>query len=155
MSALVATAVYCILDPSNLFVAPTTGSMLIGLILVIGIACFGSNGVALNTARDLGARFAMASIYGRKAFPGAYVANTALTNWLGTFIGATFQTLVLSDTLRQPTEASMTAHKHKEGYERAADTRQSTSRANGEQMALARLSGSPKMLPIHVEKASV
>lgn len=155
LSAVIATGIYCILDPTNLFVAPTTGPMLIGLMFIIAVACFGSNGIALNTARDLGARFAMGAIYGRGAFPGAYAALTALTNWLGTFIGASFQILVLSDTLRQPTEAAVNAHKHVEGFEKAHLTRQITSRSNGDQMALGRiLSGKPNVLPVHEEKAS-
>lgn len=155
VSATIATGIYCILDPTNLFVAPTTGPMLIGLMFIIAVACFGSNGIALNTARDLGARFAMGAIFGRGAFPAGYSALTALTNMLGTFIGATFQTMVLSDTVRPPTEASIAAHKSMKAHEEAHLSRQLTARSNGDATALGRiLSGKPNGLPVHDEKAS-
>lgn len=129
-SAVLGCAIYCVLDPSNVFVSPTTGPMLIGLSFFVAVACFAPNGIALNTARDLGARFAMACIYGRGAFPGRYAALTALTNILGTQVGAMFQMLFLSDTVRPITPGAVAAHEHQVKAEEAHLERQLTTRAN-------------------------
>lgn len=64
------------------------------------ILAFAVPTVALNTARDLGGRFACGIVYGRQCFPMQYSALAALTNILGTFIGAGIQIFILSDHRR-------------------------------------------------------
>lgn len=127
---VVAIAIFCVLDPSNVFISPTSGPLLIGLTFIVAIACFASNGIAINSARDLGARFAMACIYGRKVFPGKYAALSALTNILATQVGAMFQLLFMSDTVRPPTSGSLAAHAHAMKIEEAHLNRQLTKRTN-------------------------
>lgn len=51
-----------------------------------------------NTARDLGGRFACATLYGTSCFPPAYSAIAALTNVLATLVGAGIYTYMFSDT---------------------------------------------------------
>lgn len=66
------------------------------------IVAFSGATVALNTARDFGGRLAAATIFGRIAFDHnkSYVALAALTNVLGTVIGAFIQVFWLSDHRR-------------------------------------------------------
>lgn len=130
-SAVLGCAIYCVLDPSNVFVSPTSGPILIGLAFFVAVACFAPNGIALNSARDIGSRMAMACIYGRGAFPGKMAALTALTNILGTQIGALFQILFLSDSIRPPTAGAVAAHQHQVKAEEAHLERQLTTKANG------------------------
>lgn len=61
---------------------------------------FAPTSVALNTARDLGGRFVAAIFWGRDAFPMRYAALSALTNILGTILGALIQILFLADSTR-------------------------------------------------------
>ena len=61
---------------------------------------FITGGVALNTARDLGARFACGAIYGSQCFPPKYTALAALTNILSTILGVALYTFILSDSRR-------------------------------------------------------
>lgn len=96
--------VFMILDPSNNFVSATTGPVFISLAFFAVICCYAGNGIALNTARDLGARMAAACIWGRHVFPARMTANTVLTNILGTSIGAGIQTIWLSDSVRPHTD---------------------------------------------------
>lgn len=131
-SAILALAVFVILDPSNVFIAPTTGPVLIGLAYFVAVANFAGNGIALNTARDVGARFASAIIWGRKgAFPAQYSALAALTNIAGTLVGASIQTFFLSDTVRPPTQAALAAHHATEHANEAHLQRVITAKENG------------------------
>lgn len=54
----------------------------------------------LNTARDLGGRFAAGVIWGRGAFPADYTALAALTNIAASICGAAFQFFILADSTR-------------------------------------------------------
>lgn len=99
-ATVIAIVVFSVLDPSNIFVAPAGAPFVIGFAYFVVISCFASNGVALNTARDLGGRLAAACIWGRKCFPARYTALAALTNILASLVGGAFQTFILSDTNR-------------------------------------------------------
>jgi hypothetical protein len=110
-TAFIGIAIYSILDPTNVFVAPTSGAMTIGLIFFIVIAAYGPNGISLNLARDLGSRIAVACIWkSGHAFPRNYSALTAMTNIAGILVGACIQTFILSDTIRPHTQGALTAH---------------------------------------------
>lgn len=143
---VIGIAVFSVLDPSNseapsakipsemadsgfntVFITPSSGPLLIGAIYFVCIVCFAPNSIALNTARDLGGRFAAGmsecsvsrtrsdnnlrkgAIWGSGAFPAGYSALAALTNIAGTLVGAAFQVFVLSDSNRPPTAAHVAA----------------------------------------------
>ncbi len=82
------------------------------------ITAFSGATTVLNTARDLGGRLACAAIFGSGAFTSnpKYTAIAALTNILGTFLGASLQIFFLSDHRRpvingNPGNAAMHAAK--------------------------------------------
>ena len=57
-------------------------------------------GVSLNTARDLGGRFLVLTIWGTKGAGGSYAALTALTNLVATPIAVLFYEIFLVDSSR-------------------------------------------------------
>ena len=61
---------------------------------------YGPVGVALNSARDLGGRFLVLTIWGTKGSGGSYAALTALTNLLATPIAVLFYEIFLTDSSR-------------------------------------------------------
>lgn len=135
-ATVLGTAIFGILDPTNAFISPTTGPIIISIMFVILISCFAVNGVSLNTARDLGSRFAMGAIYGRGAFQGSYCAIASLTNILGYLLGATFQTLVLSDTVRPPTAMAACNHQHQVQTEEAQLARKLENKNGGKSLGV-------------------
>lgn len=134
-SMVIAIVVFSVLDPSNIFVSPASAPFCIGLSYFVVIVCFAVNGVALNTARDLGGRLAAACIWGRGVFPAGYTAEAALTNILASIVGAAFQVFILSDSNRphihvpptvetedpstRPVATGTPPHREKEGSESA------------------------------------
>lgn len=96
--------VYSVLDPSNVFVIPTMVPVYIGLGFFAAIAAYAGNGIAYNTARDLGARFAAACFWGTGVFPSRITAEAVLTNIAGVIIGGAVQKFWLSDSIRPHTE---------------------------------------------------
>ena len=56
--------------------------------------------VSTNTARDLGSRFMVMSIWGRAASGGSYAAIAALTNIPATLCAVIFYELFLADSSR-------------------------------------------------------
>lgn len=132
-SAALGILVFQVLDPSNVFVTPPMVPIFIALGFFGAVACYAGNGIVLNTARDLGARFAAACFWGTGVFPARMTAEATFTNIVGTIIGAAIQTFWLSDTIRPPTEHAIQAHvameKEKEAHlnriltARSTDTR--------------------------------
>lgn len=103
-SAVLGAIVFSILDPANPFVGAGSGPFVIGATMFAAICGYSANGVAFNTARDLGPRFAAAVIWGKGVMPPRFTAEACLTNILGTSLGALFQILWLSDTARPVTK---------------------------------------------------
>ncbi|BEI82124.1 hypothetical protein CcaverHIS002_0212840 [Cutaneotrichosporon cavernicola] len=161
---ILGVAIYCVIDPTNVFITPSGGPLIIALTFFCVIACFAPNGIALNTARDLGARLAMACVYGRGAFPPKYTALACLSNILATQVGAMFQIMWLSDSIRPHSSGAIETHKHVLQVEEGHITRKLTARANAgyceESGPISRilstgaLSGKTKMgsAPQHIEK---
>lgn len=80
--------------------------------------------MSLNTARDLGSRFAVACIWKTgKAFPAKHTAMAAFGNIVGSALGAIIQILFLADSVRPPTEAALSLHSHKLEHDRAHEAR--------------------------------
>jgi len=98
--------IWGVLDPSNIFVLPSTAAPLIGLAYTTVIWGFAPATVATNTARDFGARLATIAIWGTQAWGGRYALISAFTSLLSTLIAATVYELFLSDTSRVVTFGS-------------------------------------------------
>lgn len=108
MNFVMGAVVFGILDPTNIFIAPTNGPVVIAIAFFLVIISFSMNGAAINTARDLGSRMAAAVYWGHPSlvFPAKYTAISILTNILGVIVGAGFQILFLSDTKRAITSGA-------------------------------------------------
>jgi len=102
VTTLLSIFVWSILDGSNFFISFTTAPILLGAAYMVMIWAFAEQTTVLNTARDLGGRLAAAAIFGTGAFTHnpRYTALAALTNIVGTSLGALFQTLFLMDSQR-------------------------------------------------------
>lgn len=129
-SAALGILVFQVLDPSNVFVTPPMVPIFIALGFFGAVACYAGNGIALNTARDLGARFAAACFWGTGVFPARMTAEATFTNILGTTIGAAIQTFWLSDSIRPPTEHAIQAHVAQEKEKEAHLNRILTARSS-------------------------
>ncbi|KAI5477885.1 glycerol uptake facilitator [Pseudohyphozyma bogoriensis] len=94
--------IHALIDHTNVFTSFTTAPFGIGLGYAVCIWAFATQTIALNTARDLGGRFAAACIYGSGAFNTykAYNAIAAFTNILGTLIGAFIHLMFIADDSR-------------------------------------------------------
>ncbi|CAO1630218.1 unnamed protein product [Parajaminaea phylloscopi] len=99
---VIGLVIWACLDAQNIFVSPTVVPFTIGLVYATVVWGFITGGIALNTARDLGARFACGAIWGSKCFPPKYTALAALTNILATFCAVAIYTFLLSDSRRPP-----------------------------------------------------
>lgn len=88
------------LDPTNFFAPAAAVPWIIGLTYGAAIWGFSPNGLAANTARDLGGRLAAIAIWGTKANGGTYAAIAALTNILATMLAYSLYEFVLKDSSR-------------------------------------------------------
>ncbi|KAI9461641.1 aquaporin-like protein [Lactarius psammicola] len=93
------------LDPTNFFAPAAAVPWIIGLTYGTAIWGFSPNGLAANTARDVGGRLAAISIWGTKASGGSYAAIAALTNILATVLAYSLYEFVLKDSSRVLTNA--------------------------------------------------
>ncbi|KAI9512105.1 aquaporin-like protein [Russula earlei] len=89
-----------VLDPTNFFAPPAAAPWIVGLTYGTAIWGFSANGLAANTARDVGGRLAAIAIWGTKASGGRYAAIAALTNIPATVAAYAFYELVLKDSNR-------------------------------------------------------
>jgi glycerol uptake facilitator-like aquaporin len=97
------------LDPTNFFAPPGAVPWIIGLTYGTAIWGFSPNGLAANTARDVGGRLAAIAIWGTKANGGSYAAIAALTNILATVSAYSLYEFVLKDSSRVLTVAGKEA----------------------------------------------
>ncbi|KAK7036137.1 aquaporin-like protein [Favolaschia claudopus] len=89
------------LDPSNAMVPPSMAPVLISMAYAAAIWGFSANGLAANTARDLGGRFAAMTIYGSDAVGrSGYAAIAALTNIPATILAFLFYEFMFYDSDR-------------------------------------------------------
>lgn len=101
-SIFIAIVIWSQLDAQNIFTAPTVAAWTIGLAYFVVVSGFAPGAIALNTARDVGARFACGAIYGKECFPAKYTALAALTNIPATILGVGLYTFMFSDSRRPP-----------------------------------------------------
>ncbi|KAK7435199.1 hypothetical protein VKT23_019769 [Stygiomarasmius scandens] len=97
---MIALVIWCCLDPTNLLVPPFAGPCVIGLVYAVAVWGFSVPGLATNTARDVGGRLAVLTIWGTKAGGGKYAALAALTNIPATLTAVTLYELFLGDSAR-------------------------------------------------------
>ncbi|KII90024.1 hypothetical protein PLICRDRAFT_29179 [Plicaturopsis crispa FD-325 SS-3] len=100
VDTFIGMTIWACLDSTNFFSPPAAAPWLISFAYAVAIWGFSPVGIAANTARDLGGRFAAMSIYGMKASGGTYAALTALTNIPAQLFGATLYEIFLSDSSR-------------------------------------------------------
>ncbi|KAI0032548.1 aquaporin-like protein [Vararia minispora EC-137] len=96
----IAMVIWTTLDPTNFFAPPAAGPWLVGLAYAAAVWAFAGAGLATNTARDLGGRFAAMTIYGSSASGGHYAAITTLTNILSTNAAYVVYEFVFKDSSR-------------------------------------------------------
>jgi len=94
------------LDPTNFFTSPVATPWIIGLTYGTAIWGFASNGLAANTARDVGGRLAAICIWGTKATGGRYAAIAALTNIAATVAAYASYEFIFKDSSRVLTNIS-------------------------------------------------
>ncbi|KAF8486094.1 aquaporin-like protein [Russula ochroleuca] len=88
------------LDPTNFFTPPVAKPWIVGLTYGTAIWGFSSNGLAANTARDVGGRLVAIAVWGTKANGGKYAAIAALTNILATVAAYAFYEFTFKDSSR-------------------------------------------------------
>lgn len=88
------------LDPTNYFIPPAVAPWLIGFTYSMAIWGYAPTAIAANTARDLGGRLMVLSIWGMQASGGAYAAIAALTNIPATILAFVVYDLFLGSTSR-------------------------------------------------------
>lgn len=72
---VIGLVIWANLDSRNIFTSPTNAPWAIGLVYFVVVSTQAAGALALNSARDLGARFACASIWGTECFaPSQYTA---------------------------------------------------------------------------------
>lgn len=93
-------AIWGCIDPSNFFCPPFMVPYSIGLAYAIVIWGFAPNGLAANSARDVGGRLAALTLWGTEASGGRYAAIAALTNIPATILAALFYEFFFHDSSR-------------------------------------------------------
>ncbi|KAJ8083564.1 hypothetical protein PM082_009439 [Marasmius tenuissimus] len=97
---ILALVIFGCLDPTNVFVTPTTVPVVIALAYAVAVWGFSVPGLAANAARDVGGRLAAMTIWGTRASGGSYAAIAALTNIVSTLIAFVMHELLLADYSR-------------------------------------------------------
>jgi len=101
------------LDPTNFFTPPVAAPWIIGLTYGTAIWGFASNGLAANTARDVGGRLAAIAVWGTRASGGRYAAIAALTNIPATVAAYAFYEFVFKDSNRVVTVIGKEYHENR------------------------------------------
>ncbi|TFK72882.1 aquaporin-like protein [Pluteus cervinus] len=96
----IAWVIWASMDPANLMITPAMGPVVVSLSYSAAIWGFATTGIALNTARDLGGRLFVMSVYGVGASGGRYAAIAALTNIPATIFAVLLYELFLTDSDR-------------------------------------------------------
>ncbi|KAM5543171.1 hypothetical protein V8D89_003045 [Ganoderma adspersum] len=97
---IIGLVVWACIDPTSFSSTPTTAPWIISFTYGVIIWGFVNVGIATNTARDVGARLMVLTIWGLPAGGGSYAAIAALTNIPATLLGVCVQEYLLSDSSR-------------------------------------------------------
>ncbi|EPS95510.1 hypothetical protein FOMPIDRAFT_1152048, partial [Fomitopsis schrenkii] len=114
---LIAVVIFGCIDPTNPFSPPVLAPWIIGFTYGIVIWGFSPAAVAANSARDLGGRLAVLTLWGTPAAGGSYAAIAALTNIPATIAGGIFYYFILSDSDRVLTPAALELTAASSAYE--------------------------------------
>ncbi|KAF8501655.1 aquaporin-like protein [Russula emetica] len=96
----IGTVIAACLDPTNLFSSPVAVPWIVGMTFGTTVWGFAMNGLASNTARDVGGRLVAISIWGTRASGGRYAAIAALTNIPATVAAYAFYEFTFKDSSR-------------------------------------------------------
>jgi len=99
--------IWATVDPTNVFVPPSSAPFVVALAYAVAIWGFGTAGLATNTARDLGARFLVMTVWGIEAAGGRFAAIAALTNIPATIFAAGLYEIFLADSDKALPRASL------------------------------------------------
>ncbi|THH29258.1 hypothetical protein EUX98_g4917 [Antrodiella citrinella] len=99
--------IWAVIDPTNPFINTIITPWIFGLTLSLLIYGYSPIGVAINSSRDVGGRFAALTIWGPAAGGGTYAVLASLTNLPATFFGAMFYELMFTDSSRVVTASSL------------------------------------------------
>ncbi|KAF5359549.1 hypothetical protein D9756_003401 [Leucocoprinus leucothites] len=106
-SVFVGIVYWASIDPSNSIVTPVVSPFFSGLAYGVTIWGFGSAGAALNSARDIGSRLWVITIWGQAASGGRFAAISALTNIPAMLVAAMLYEFLLSDSGRVVTAEAL------------------------------------------------
>jgi len=109
----IAIVISACLDPTNFFAPPVAMPWIIGMTYGTAIWGFAANGLAANTARDVGGRLFAIAIWGTRASGGRYAAIAALTNILATLAAYAFYEFIFKDSNRVLTDIGKEFHDSK------------------------------------------
>ncbi|KAF8739413.1 hypothetical protein AX14_009783 [Amanita brunnescens Koide BX004] len=99
-SALVGLVVWACIDPTNVAIPPAFAPFVIAIAYAVVIWGFAVPAIALNTARDLGARLMAMTYWGTAAAGGRYAAIAALTNIPATLFSVCLYEFFFADSDR-------------------------------------------------------
>ncbi|KAH9915331.1 aquaporin-like protein, partial [Fomitopsis serialis] len=114
---VLAVVIFACLDPTNAFSPPVAAPWIIGFTYGIVIWGFSPASLAANSARDVGGRLAVLSLWGLPASGGSYAAIAALTNIPATILGGIFYHFIFTDSDRVLTPASLELLSATKAYE--------------------------------------
>lgn len=115
---LIGLVIWGTLDPTNQMVPPAAAPWLVGMAYALAVWGYSPTAIAANTARDVGGRLMVISIWGFKASGGRYAAIAALTNIPATVLAATVYELFLGSATRTLTPHHIDfLRAHKQYYE--------------------------------------
>ncbi|KAJ7114161.1 aquaporin-like protein [Mycena crocata] len=98
---MLAMVIFGAVDPTNVLIPPSAAPFIIAMAYAVAIWGFSAVGLAANTARDLGGRFAAMTIWGKDAAgPSGYAAIAALTNIPATILACIVYELMFVDSDR-------------------------------------------------------
>jgi len=92
--------IWATLDPTNFFTPPAAAPWIVGMAYAAAIWGFAPANMAANTARDVGARLMVLTIWGKQAAGGPYAAIAALTNIPAMIIAVLIYEFMLTDSSR-------------------------------------------------------
>ncbi|KAF9444826.1 aquaporin-like protein [Macrolepiota fuliginosa MF-IS2] len=99
-SAFVGIVYWASIDPSNSIITPVVSPFVSAFAYGVTIWGFGAAGVALNSARDIGSRLWVVTVWGLPALGGPFAAISALTNVPAMLFAAVLYEMLLSDSGR-------------------------------------------------------
>jgi len=97
---VLAFVIWSCLDPTNFFAPPAAAPWIIGFAYGAAIWGFAPANMAANSARDVGSRLMVLTIWGKQASGGAYAAIAALTNIPATILAVVVYEFFMVDSSR-------------------------------------------------------